>query len=104
MRESPAIDVVRLLVGKGARVVSFEPNSPGQAVSGAQAAPSLEAALERAEAVALLVDHREFRELDPARVAAAMPGRRALDTRGIWERAQWKEIGFRLFALGSGEV
>lgn len=104
MRESPAIDVVRLLVGKGARVASFEPNSPGQAVSGAQAAPSLEAALEGVEAVALLVDHREFRELDPARVAAAMPGRRALDTRGVWERARWKELGFRLYALGSGEV
>jgi len=40
----------------------------------------LSEAVERADVVVLLVDHRQFKELDRARLA----GKRVIDTRGTW--------------------
>jgi UDP-N-acetyl-D-mannosaminuronic acid dehydrogenase len=102
LRESPAVEVVRRLLEAGAEVRTYEPFAPEATVSGATAAPSLEAALEGAEAVVLLVDHRQFRDLDPARVASEMPGKVAVDTRGAWDREAWERAGFRLRVLGVG--
>ncbi len=102
LRESPAIEVARLLAQGGARVTTYEPFAPETIVSGCQSAASLEAALKNAEAVVLLADHRAFLELDPAHVAAAMPGRVAVDTRGRWDRQQWTAAGFHLYVLGAG--
>ena len=103
LRESPAIEVARQLAAGGARVSTFEPYALEAAVPGCTAAPSLESALNGADAVILLVDHRSFVELDPARVAAGMPGRVAVDTRGCWDRERWEGAGFRVHVLGVGE-
>jgi hypothetical protein len=32
-----------------------------------------------------------------------MPGRIAVDCRGAWDRAAWREAGFRLVVLGDGK-
>ena len=103
LRESPAIEVARLLAQGGARVTTFEPFAPETVVPGCEAAASLEAALKGADAVVLLADHRAFIDLDPAHAAAAMPGRVAVDTRGRWDRARWTAAGFHLYVLGAGE-
>jgi UDP-N-acetyl-D-mannosaminuronate dehydrogenase len=66
--------------------------------------PTLASALEGAEALILLVDHQEFRELDPQNVSRDMPGRVAIDTRGVWDRGTWKMAGFNLHVLGVGEA
>jgi len=102
LRESPAIKVAGIMAGKGASVSTYEPFAPTVSAPGAEPAPTLEATLEDAEAVVLLVDHRVFRELDPQQVAAVMPGRVAIDTRGVWDRAAWSEAGFELHVLGVG--
>jgi UDP-N-acetyl-D-mannosaminuronic acid dehydrogenase len=103
LRESPAIEVARLLAEGGARVTTFEPFALETVVPGCETAASLEAALKDAEAVVLLADHRAFIELDPAHAAAAMPGRVAVDTRGRWDRRKWTAAGFQLHVLGAGE-
>jgi UDP-N-acetyl-D-mannosaminuronic acid dehydrogenase len=103
LRESPAIEVARRLAEGGARVKTFEPYAAETVVPGCAAAPSLEAALKDAEAIVLLVDHRAFVDLDPAQVAASMPGRVAFDSRGRWDRVRWAGAGFRLYVLGAGE-
>lgn len=103
LRESPAIQVAAALAGAGARVRTYEPFVPAAEVPGCEPAPSLEAALHEAEAVALLVDHRALREVHPRAVAASMPGRIAVDCRGAWDRAAWREAGFRLVVLGDGK-
>lgn len=102
LRESPAIEVARLLAESGALVTTFEPFAPEASVTGCAAAGSLESALSGAEAVVLLVDHRAFVDLDPAKAAQAMPGRVAVDTRGRWDRRRWTAAGFSLHVLGAG--
>ncbi|MGH2620537.1 MAG: nucleotide sugar dehydrogenase [Anaerolineales bacterium] len=102
LRESPAIEVVRLLVAGGARVRTFEPYAPDGGVAGAEPVGSLEEAVAGAEAVVLLVDHPEFIELDPLQLARAMPGRVAIDLRGRWDLPAWSAAGFTLKILGVG--
>ena len=103
LRESPAIEVARLLAEGGARVASFEPFALAARVPGCTPADSLDAALRQAEAVVLLVDHRAFVDLDPVSVAKAMTGRVAIDTRGRWDRRRWTVAGFEVHVLGAGK-
>jgi UDP-N-acetyl-D-mannosaminuronic acid dehydrogenase len=102
LRESPAFEVARLLAERGASVATYEPFATATRVPGCTPADSLDAALHRAEAVVLLVDHRAFVELDPVSVANAMSGRMAIDTRGRWDRRRWTAAGFQLHILGAG--
>jgi UDP-N-acetyl-D-mannosaminuronic acid dehydrogenase len=102
LRESPAIEVAHILADRGARVQTYEPFVPNGSAPGAHAMPNLDETLADADAVILLVDHREFRALDPQVIAAAMPGRVAIDTRGVWDRQAWKDAGFKMYVLGVG--
>jgi len=102
LRESPALEVTRLLVAAGATVRTFEPHAPTATVAGAQAAPSLETALDGADALILLVDHRGLAGLEPAWAAGRMRGRLAFDARGVLPRADWERAGFTLHVLGAG--
>jgi UDP-N-acetyl-D-mannosaminuronate dehydrogenase len=102
LRESPAIEVARILAAEGARVKTLEPFALEASIQDGEAAVSLEEALREADAVVLLVDHQTFREVDPRNVATAMPGRVAIDTRGVWDRETWEQAGFRLTVLGVG--
>jgi UDP-N-acetyl-D-mannosaminuronic acid dehydrogenase len=103
LRESPAIQVASELAVAGAQVQTFEPFAPEATAPGCTPAPTLEAALHEAELVALLVDHRSLKDLDPQKAAAAMPGRIAVDCRGVWNRDAWRKAGFRLHVLGVGK-
>jgi len=85
MRESPAV-VIATSLAKDFRgeIVVVEPHTDDlpQAFDGLQNASlyPLAAAIEKAQVVALLVDHHDFRELDRDRLA----GKSIVDTRGIW--------------------
>lgn len=103
LRESPAIDVAAHLASLGAMVRTYEPFALEESAPNCQPAPSLEAALEGADAVVLLVDHRQFFDLSPGEIAQLMPGRFVFDTRGIWDQEAWERAGFQLRALGVGE-
>ncbi len=50
LRESPAVEVVRLLTAAGAEVLACEPYKPDPQLPGVVAAPTLEAALQGADA------------------------------------------------------
>jgi len=102
LRESPALEVARLLAEHGAEVWTYEPYAPERTATGARAAGSLQEALTGAQAVVLLVDHKAFRELEPAQAVAGMPGRVAVDLRGVWQPAAWEAAGFSLHTLGVG--
>jgi UDP-N-acetyl-D-mannosaminuronic acid dehydrogenase len=103
LRESPALEVSRLLAARGAALSTYEPFALTTTVQGAQASATLEDALHDAEAVILLVEHKSLRALEPEAVARRMAGRVAFDTRGVWDRAAWKRAGFRLHVLGVGQ-
>jgi len=102
LRESPALEVARRLSQAGVQVRTFEPNALQATAPGAQASPSLEAALDGADALALLVDHRGLAETSPAWAAARMRGRVVFDARGVLPRGEWRRAGFVVHVLGVG--
>ncbi len=61
---------------------------------------NLHEALEDADAVVLLTDHRAFVELDPAFAGALMRARLLLDTRNALDHERWRDAGFQCYVLG----
>jgi UDP-N-acetyl-D-mannosaminuronic acid dehydrogenase len=104
LRESPAIEVVSLMVASGANVRTYEPYLPETVVPGTQSVATVEEALRGADLVVLLVDHESLRRLDPGFAAQLMRTRLAFDARGSWDRSAWEDAGFELHVLGVGEM
>ncbi|GAP74570.1 UDP-glucose dehydrogenase [Pseudoalteromonas sp. SW0106-04] len=83
LRESPALDITKQLCACDAEVLVVEPNIeelPAQLSELGAKLVSLESALERANTLAVLVDHKEFKSIDPNVVARKV----IVDSRGIF--------------------
>jgi UDP-N-acetyl-D-mannosaminuronic acid dehydrogenase len=84
LRESPAMAVaIGLAEQAGNPLLMVEPNVtalPKKLAGGASRLIDLEAAMQTADIVVLLVDHREFLAMDPAIPARCV----VIDTRGVW--------------------
>jgi UDP-N-acetyl-D-mannosaminuronic acid dehydrogenase len=100
LRESPAVEVVHLLQAEGAIVKAFEPFKPDADLAGITAVPTLAAALMDADAVVLLVNHTELRELTPDKLARITSARTLVDTVHGWAGRDWKAAGFNIHFLG----
>jgi UDP-N-acetyl-D-mannosaminuronic acid dehydrogenase len=84
MRESPAVEVVRLLADiPNLRVIAAEPHThalpPELDGKGILFTDAL-SAIDKADIVVLLVDHRQFNLID----AGALSDKKLIDTRGLW--------------------
>ena len=100
LRESPAIEVVHLLVKSGAVVTACEPFRPDFPLEGVTVTGSLEEAVRDAEVILLLVGHTQFKALDPAAVAGVTRARLVLDVVNGFSRDAWEKAGFTLERLG----
>ena len=87
LRESPAVAIVERLSAKfdGAELLVVEPHVeslPRQlaGLANVTLGPT-ESSIQAADAVLLLVDHDDFKEIDPSVLA----GKAVIDTRGIWQ-------------------
>lgn len=101
LRESPAVEVVRLLEKNDAKVLAWEPFNPAASLPGIHLAQDLDAALVDAEVILLLVAHSELAAMDPARVAVKTQARIAIDAVNAWKAHSWQEAGFRFIRLGT---
>jgi UDP-N-acetyl-D-mannosaminuronic acid dehydrogenase len=104
LRESPAVEIARLLVRAGALVKAYEPFKPQAVVEGLVTVPTLEEAIGDAEALILLVGHKVFRELLPEEVAGMTPARLAVDVVNVWGGEGWKEAGIDIVKFGCGRL
>ena len=102
LRESPAVEIARLLIAAGADVVSYEPYKVDSQIPGIPAALSLEAVLQGSDLLALLVAHTPIKNLTPKKVAAFTEARLVVDTVNIWAPEIWEPAGFTLHRLGVG--
>jgi UDPglucose 6-dehydrogenase len=103
VRDSPALDVVKKLVDAGATVTAFDPEANHTAL---RSLPSLsvadtaEDAIRGADAVLVLTEWKEFRELVPARVAELVAHKRVVDGRNCLDPVEWRAAGFEVRGLG----
>jgi UDP-N-acetyl-D-mannosaminuronate dehydrogenase len=103
LRESPAIDVAKLLSEAGAVVSSFEPYATNANIPGVQNMPTLVDAIAEAYILVLLVGHKQLRELDPLQFRKMTPARLVVDAVGVLDGRAWSDAGFTLFRLGDGK-
>jgi UDP-N-acetyl-D-mannosaminuronic acid dehydrogenase len=100
LRESPAVEIVHLLQKEGANVKAWEPFKPDASLPGLSMAANLDSAIRDADALLLLVKHKEFMILDPAQIRSQSAARIIVDCVNGWDRVQWESAGFRVFQLG----
>ena len=103
LRESPAIEIAKLLSEKGASVAAYEPYKLDGNIPGIRMCATLEAALADAEMIMLLVPHQPFLALSPEYVAQISPARVLVDTVGVVDMSAWEKAGFKVVRLGVGD-
>jgi UDPglucose 6-dehydrogenase len=104
-RESPAMDVVNLMLNEGAEVQAFDPGIaeyPAALPEGFRSilrSSPIEAAA-GADALAILTDWSQFREIPLEEVRAAMAGHVIFDGRNMLTRSDAEALGFAYLGVG----
>ena len=103
VRDSPALNVAGLLQLNGATVNVYDP----KAMENSQRlfptlnySTSVPEACDRADAVLVLTEWREFLDLDPAALAETVRARVVVDGRNCLDFARWNAAGWQVYALG----
>ena len=103
VRDSPALNVAGLLQLNGATVNVYDP----KAMENSQRlfptlnySTSVPEACDRADAVLVLTEWREFLDLDPAALAETVRSRVVVDGRNCLDVARWSAAGWQVYALG----
>jgi UDP-N-acetyl-D-mannosaminuronic acid dehydrogenase len=102
-RESPAVEVVKLLKDKGAVVSVYDPFKMREAVDGILPAATIAKALGGTEAVVILVAHQELKNLPPSVFTDQPKLKYVFDTVNITNNRDWKINSIRVFRLGSNK-
>ena len=103
VRDSPALNVAGMLQLNGATVNVYDP----KAMENSQRlfptlnySTSVVEACDRADAVLVLTEWREFVDLDPRDLADTVRAKVIVDGRNCLNSAKWTDAGWRVFALG----
>lgn len=105
MRDAPSIGLIHMLQHEGAKVKAYDP----QAIENAKRVldnvtyckdPYQVAA--EADALILVTEWNEFKQLDMARIKASMRNPVLMDGRNIYELHRMKELGFTYRGVGRG--
>ena len=104
MREAPSIDIITELQKKGARIVAFDPvaieNAKTVLPNGIIYAGNAYEAARGADAVAVVTEWNEFRQIDLVRLAKELKGRVLFDGRNIYDPQSVKDLGFVYYGVG----
>ncbi|MCE5208010.1 MAG: nucleotide sugar dehydrogenase [Chloroflexi bacterium] len=99
-RESPAVEVVKLLVEAGVEVKGYDPYLNGLQIPGVPLYTELAPAVKDADLLLVLVAHKELCNLEIDRLQEMTPARKILDTVNISGNKNFEQSGFVLYKLG----
>jgi len=105
VREAPALDIIHILQNEGAQIRAYDPVAMPAArrvTQGITFYESAYAAAEGADALVLLTEWNEFKQMDMARVAAALKQKFLVDGRNIYEPDKMQELGMVYRGIGRG--
>ncbi|MCX6497784.1 MAG: UDP-glucose/GDP-mannose dehydrogenase family protein [Arthrobacter sp.] len=103
VRDSPALSAAAQLQLQGAVVTVTDPQALDNAAKRfpeLPMEPDLETTLHKADAVLLLTEWRQYRELDPHDTLALVTAPRILDGRNVLDPAKWRAAGWTYKGLG----
>ncbi|MDE1155691.1 MAG: UDP-glucose/GDP-mannose dehydrogenase family protein [Acidobacteriaceae bacterium] len=106
IRESPAIDLCEMLLGEGCQVVAYDPAAMERAQlelpAGSQmkyASSAMDAAQD-ADALLILTDWAEFKQIDLAQLQQTLRYPIVIDGRNLFEPKKMAELGFTYLSVG----
>ena len=103
LRESPAIYIVQDLVGRGAKIVAFDPEGMDRA---RRVLPTIEyaddawSAIDDADALVIATEWPEFSTLDLDRLKTRLAAPVVVDLRNLYEPTDAAEAGLRYHSIG----
>jgi len=103
MRESPAIDIIKEMVKRGATIRAFDPVAMSEArhyLPDIEYAEDEYAAIAGADALVIVTEWNQFRALDMERVKDLLNAPKIADLRNIYEPADMREMGFEYVGVG----
>ncbi|MGB7068059.1 MAG: UDP-glucose/GDP-mannose dehydrogenase family protein [Pyrinomonadaceae bacterium] len=103
MRESPAIDIIRSIIERGAKVKAYDPVAMDEAkhyLDGVDFAIDEYDAITGADAAVIITEWNQFRALDMAKVKQLLKAPRIADLRNIYEPSDMRALGFEYVGVG----
>lgn len=106
IRDSPAIDLIQMLIAEGCSITAFDPAAMKRAAEKLPSGPNLKyaedayAAAENADALLILTDWQEFAQLDLPRLNTALQYPIIIDGRNLYDPNSMAEQGFTYISIG----
>ncbi len=103
MRESPAIDIINKLTGKGASVRAYDPVAMDEArafLPQIEYAADEYDAIKGADALVIITEWNQFRALDMVKVKELLSSPKIADLRNIYEPKDMRNLGFEYVGVG----
>ncbi|HYJ90138.1 MAG TPA: UDP-glucose/GDP-mannose dehydrogenase family protein [Pyrinomonadaceae bacterium] len=104
MRESPAVDIIRMMLERGAKVCAYDPVAMDEARhcldSGVEFAADEYEAIRDADALVIATEWNQFRALDMKRVKDLLKTPKIADLRNVYEPSDMREMGFEYIGVG----
>jgi UDPglucose 6-dehydrogenase len=105
IREAPALKVAAMLMKRGARVRAYDPaamEGAARALPGVRMHPDPYALADGADALVVVTDWNEFKQLDLPRIRKLMRTPNLIDGRNIYEPEEMNALGFHYRGIGRG--
>jgi UDP-N-acetyl-D-mannosaminuronic acid dehydrogenase len=101
-RESPSKHIVGELIKKGSKVIVYDPYT--SETFGGERSLSLEDAVKDSDAIVIVTDHPEFKNIDLDVIGRIMRHKIIIDGRRVIEPYQAVKHGFRYYGVGFGRA
>jgi UDPglucose 6-dehydrogenase len=104
MRAAPSVAIINELMKKGARISAYDPvameNAKLVLPKDVEYAGSAYEAAQGADALVVLTEWNEFRQLDLVKIAKGLKSLALFDGRNIYEPTRVKQLGFMYYGVG----
>jgi UDPglucose 6-dehydrogenase len=103
VRDSPALDIAAQLNAAGAHVVVHDPKGIEPArkrFPNLEYAESINDAVKDSDLVLHLTEWKEYRQIDPVKIASLVKNKTIIDGRNMLDRDLWRKAGWKFRALG----
>jgi UDPglucose 6-dehydrogenase len=107
IREAPALEIIRLLQERGAEVAAYDPAASANAAAvteDVRFCRNAYAAAADADAMVLVTEWNEFKNLDLAALKRRMRGTVLVDGRNLYDPAALRALGFDYVGVARGEA
>ena len=97
MRDAPSLDIIPALIGAGARINAYDPETMEEAkhlLDSIDYAENAYDAVEGADTIVILTEWDQFRALDLERIKASLKGDVVVDLRNTYTPGNMQTLGF----------